>query len=47
MTPLYCVRGQTENLIKLHNSQLVSDRASCRSPLANQVRLVLHTGHTG
>jgi hypothetical protein len=26
------------------NTQLASDRTSCRSPLANQVRLVLHTG---
>ena len=33
-----------ENLIKLHKSQLASDRTSCRSPIANQVRLVLHTG---
>ena len=41
---LYCARGQAENLIKLHNTQLASDRTSCRSPLANQVRLVLHTG---
>ncbi len=41
---LYCARGQAENLIKLHKSQLASDRTSCRSPLANQVRLVLHTG---
>ena len=42
---LYTVpRGQAENLIKLHKSQLASDRTSCRSPLANQVRLVLHTG---
>ena len=40
---LYCARGQAENLIKLHNSQLASDRTSCRSPLANQVRLLLHT----
>ena len=40
---LYCVRGQAENLIKFHKSQLASDRTSCRSPLANQVRLVLHT----
>jgi Transposase DDE domain group 1 len=40
---LYCARGQAENLIKLHKSQLGSDRTSCRSPLANQVRLVLHT----
>lgn len=41
---LYCARGQAENLIKLHKSQLSSDRTSCRSPLANQVRLILHTG---
>jgi hypothetical protein len=40
---LYCERGQAENLIKLHKSQLASDRTSCRSPLANQVRLILHT----
>ncbi|GAA4497375.1 hypothetical protein GCM10023158_19780 [Gluconacetobacter tumulicola] len=40
---LYCARGQAENLIKLHKGQLASDRTSCRSPLANQVRLVLHT----
>ena len=43
MTSLYCARGQAENLIKLHKTQLASDRTSCRSPLANQVRLVLHT----
>ena len=41
---LYCARGQAENLIKLLKTQLASDRTSCRSPLANQVRLVLHTG---
>jgi hypothetical protein len=40
---LYCARGQAENLIKLHKSQLGSDRTSCRSPLANQMRLILHT----
>jgi hypothetical protein len=40
---LYCARGQAENLIKMHKSQIASDRTSCRSPLANQVRLVLHT----
>jgi hypothetical protein len=40
---LYCARGQAENLIKLHKTELASDRTSCRSPLANQVRLVLHT----
>ena len=32
-----------ENLIKLHKTQLASDRTSCRSPLANQMRLILHT----
>jgi hypothetical protein len=41
---LYCARGEAENLIKPHKTQLASDRTSCRSPLANQVRLVLHTG---
>jgi hypothetical protein len=40
---LYCERGQAENLIKLHKTQLASDRTSCRTPFANQVRLVLHT----
>jgi hypothetical protein len=40
---LYRARGQAENLIKLHKTQLKSDRTSCRSPLANQMRLVLHT----
>lgn len=40
---LYCARGQMENLIKLHKSQLKSDRTSCNSPLANQMRLILHT----
>jgi hypothetical protein len=39
----YCARGQAENLIKLHKTQLASDRTSCRSATANQVRLVLHT----
>jgi hypothetical protein len=32
-----------ENLIKLHKAQLASDRMSCHSATANQVRLVLHT----
>jgi hypothetical protein len=36
-------RGQAENPIKLHKSQLASDRTSCRTAPANQVRLVLHT----
>lgn len=39
---IYCAHGQAENLIKLHKTQLASDRASCQSPVANQVRLVLH-----
>lgn len=38
------LRARTrENLVKLHKGQLASDRTSCRSALANQVRLVLHT----
>ena len=40
---LYCARGQAENLIKLHKAQLKSDRTSCRSANANQMRLFLHT----
>jgi Transposase DDE domain group 1 len=40
---LLCARGQAETLIKLHKAQLASDRTSCRSPLANQMRLILHT----
>jgi Transposase DDE domain group 1 len=40
---IYCQRGQMENLIKLHKAQLASDRMSCHSATANQVRLVLHT----
>ena len=40
---VYCARGQAENLIKLHKGQLASDRTSCQSPIANQLRLVLHT----
>lgn len=39
----YCARGQAENLIKLHKSQLKSNRTSCSSALANQVRIILHT----
>jgi hypothetical protein len=39
----YCARGQMENLIKLHKCQLKSDRTSCTSALANQMRLILHT----
>jgi Transposase DDE domain group 1 len=40
---VYCRHGQTENLIKLHKAQLASDRMSCHSATANQVRLILHT----
>jgi hypothetical protein len=40
---LYCARAAAENLIKRHKRQLASDRTSCRSPLANQMRLTLHT----
>jgi hypothetical protein len=39
----YCARGAAENLIKMHKAQLASDRTSCRSANANQMRLVLHT----
>ncbi|MCP4063194.1 MAG: hypothetical protein GY740_08015, partial [Gammaproteobacteria bacterium] len=39
----YCARGQAENMIKLHKTQLKSDRTSCFSALANQMRLILHT----
>jgi len=40
---LYCARGQAENLTKLHKTQLASNRTSCHSPLANHVRIILHT----
>src|SRR5712671_306927 len=40
---MYCARGNAENFIKLHKSQLASDRTSCRDPKANQFRLILHT----
>jgi len=40
---VYCQRGQMENLIKLHKAQMASDRMSCHSATANQLRLVLHT----
>src|SRR3954452_19853165 len=38
-----CLCWWMENRIKRHKSQLASDRTSCRSPLANQMRLILHT----
>lgn len=40
---VYCARGEAENFIKLHKTQLASDRTSCRNPLANQFRLIIHT----
>lgn len=40
---VYCQRGEAENLIKLHKTQLVSSRTSCHSATANQIRLVLAT----
>ena len=40
---VYCQRGQAENLIKLHKAQLASDRTSCHSAIANQIRLMLTT----
>ena len=40
---LYCARAGAENRIKRHKGQLASDRTRCRSPLANQMRLTLHT----
>ena len=40
---LYCARGQAEKLIKLHKTQLSSDRTYCCTSDANQVRLVLNT----
>lgn len=39
----YCARGQAENFIKLHKTQLKSDRTSCIAAAANQFRLILHT----
>ena len=40
---VYCRRGQAENLVKMHKSQLASDRTYCQTTVANQVGLVLHT----
>ncbi len=39
----YSPRGQAENFIKEHKSQLRSDRTSCLNEAANQMRLHLHT----
>lgn len=43
---IYCARGQAENQIKMHRSQL-SDRTSCRSPIANQSVSSCTPPHTG
>jgi hypothetical protein len=40
---VYCQRGEAENLIKLHKAQLASDRTSCTSAVANQIRQMLVT----
>lgn len=40
---VYCQRGEAENLIKLHKTQLASDRTSCTSAVANQIRQMLVT----
>jgi hypothetical protein len=40
---VYCPRGRMENFIKAHKTHLASDRTSCHSAAANQVRLILHT----
>jgi Transposase DDE domain group 1 len=40
---VYCQRGAAENLIKLHKAQLASDRTSCTSAVANQIRQMLVT----
>ena len=42
---VYCARGQAENLIKVHKAQLASDRTSCHSPTANQVRLASYAAY--
>ena len=39
----YCMRAQAENLIKLHKSQLSSDRLPCADAVANQLRLVVYS----
>lgn len=40
---VYCQRGEAEDLIKLHKAQLASDRTSCTSAVANQIRQMLVT----
>jgi hypothetical protein len=39
----YCARGTAELRIKEHKTYLLSDRMSCNSFMANQVRLFLHS----
>jgi hypothetical protein len=40
---VYCARGQTDNLIKVHKLHLASDRASCTKATVNQFGLLIHT----
>jgi hypothetical protein len=42
-SPALASAARAENLIKLHRSQLASDLTYCQSPVANQLRLALHT----
>jgi len=44
---LYCGRGQAENLIKLHKTQLASDRTSCRSRSPTRCASSCTPLHTG
>ncbi len=44
---IHSARGQAENLVKMHNSQLASDRTSCRSPIATRSVLSCTPPHTG
>lgn len=40
---VYCARGRAELFIKEHKIDLLSDRSSCTSKLANQFRLFVHS----
>lgn len=40
---VYAMRGRMENFIKNHKTHLASDRTSCHSFEANQMRLLLHS----
>ena len=41
---IYFAIEQTQSLVDERKARLASDGTSCRSPLANQMRLILHTG---